>query len=157
MKTIFLAILVMFSLATHGQRMVVVAAGDFDRHEQGSLSWTLGQAATGHFTGSNMILTQGFQQSNLEVTTSTRFYPEMEGKITAYPNPVRNRLAVHLQDMDEISLSFQLFDLEGRLLKEEKIHSNPRRIHFNGMPSGKYILRITSGKKIIKTFKLIKR
>lgn len=64
-KVFFLIINILLFLLVKGQTIspeVVATSGDFFSTSSVSLSWTCGEIMTETFTGSNIILTQGFQQ-----------------------------------------------------------------------------------------------
>jgi len=157
MKTIGLIILVLLSLAAKGQHQVVSAAGDFDRNESGSVSWTLGQVVTNTLSGSEIIVTQGFQQISLEVVTSARHDIEVQSQVKAYPNPVANQITLEMGKMENLALSFELYNLQGQLIKKKKIDTNYQRINMESEPSGEYLLRILSDEEPVESFKIIKR
>ena len=56
---------------------------------------------------------------------------------------------------NKLQLSFELLNLQGQMLLQEKINSHPQSISYDGLPKGLYIYRITDNGKIIQTGKLI--
>jgi hypothetical protein len=157
MKTIGLITFLLLSLAARGQHQVVATAGDFDQNESGSVSWTLGQVVTPTLSGTDMVLTQGFQQVSLEVVASNAPGLDAQAKVKAYPNPVANRITVEVGDLSNSTLSFELYTLQGQLVKKKSIHTDHQRINMEGKPSGEYLLRILSDGKPVESFKIIKR
>ena len=149
--------MILLSLTAHGQHQAVTTAGDFDQNESGSVSWTLGQIVTATHSGSDIILTQGFQQISLEVVTSTRHDIDVRRQVKAYPNPVAGQITIETSDLSNKTLSFELYNLQGQLIKKKKMNANYQRINMESEPSGEYLLRILSDGKPVESFKIIKR
>lgn len=150
-------LLLLLSLSVAGQRQVVSTAGEFNRNSDGSLSWTLGELTISTWSSSETMLTQGFQQSNLVV--STRIEPAAGSvfRAIAYPNPVRDRMSVEVDNWSKTTLYLELYDMNGRLLHKQQVQSNPSRLDFGGHPAGEYILQLKKAGKLIQSFKIIKR
>ena len=53
--------------------------------------------------------------------------------------------------------SYQLYDLQGRLLKQNTINQNETQIDLNDLSSSIYILQVYINNKILKTFKILKK
>lgn len=147
----------MLSITANGQRQVIATAGDSDENAEGSLSWTIGELAVATWSSSGTMITQGFQQSNLEV--STLIEPDAGSGFwaIAYPNPVRDRMSVEVENWSKTTLYLELYDMSGRLLHKQQVQSNPSRLDFGEHPAGEYILQLMTAKKRIQSFKIIKR
>jgi len=65
-KLLLLSVVCFVVVSANGQSIsssVVASAGGYSEAGEISLSWTLGELAVETFTASELILTQGFQQS----------------------------------------------------------------------------------------------
>ena len=131
------------------------AAGGNAVGDGGFVSFSVGQTAFSANAGSNGSVTQGVQQP-YEISVLSVSENAENINLSVYPNPSTDYL--YLTSSDEISgLSYQLFDMNGRLLKSEKITENQTNIDMQGLVSATYFVTINKGNKTVKSFKIIKR
>ena len=70
-----------------------------------------------------------------------------EGNITIYPNPTDELLTIQFKDVEiKEDIIFQLYDINGRLVKSRKTKNNKTTINLSNNTAGTYILKIISGK-----------
>ena len=81
----------------------------------------------------------------------------IEGGLKIYPNPAANELYFVCNFDNAITLKIHLYDLSGRLLKEETLINTKKtqKIDLQDLMSGVYIYKIIEGNTIIKTSKII--
>lgn len=157
MKTISgILFFLLLSFSLNAQLQVISSAGDHAKSSNGSISWTLGEVVTATHSGSGVLLTQGFQQSNLEITTAVEEPQNLEIQIRAYPNPVQNRLTVEIQHREDVPLSLQLYDINGKLLKSRQIKTSRQNLNLEEYAQGQYILQVRSGQDLMKSFQIVK-
>ena len=156
-QILFFMLLFLSGGALSAQLQVIATAGDVNENDNGSISWTLGETVVGTLETSDGIVTQGFQQSNLEVTTTVEEPEDLDIQTTAYPNPVQNQLTVEVQNQENLELHYQLFDLNGKLLQEEPVEASRFTLSLGEYPAGQYILQIRSDQELIKSFNIVKR
>lgn len=123
----------------------------------GSSSYSVGQVTYQTHTGTGGSVTQGVQQP-FEISTVTRI-EEAKGinlKVSAYPNPTTDYLTLEVKDFELSSLHFQLFDIQGKLLRSSKITDNQTSIVMSNLVPATYFVRVSQGSKEVKTFKIIK-
>ena len=77
------------------------------------------------------------------------------GKIFIYPNPVKDELEVSLQ-IPAKGLTYRIFDLSGKQLYANPIHSETTKIQMQNFRAGVYVLNIEQGGQFIQSFKIIK-
>ena len=131
------------------------AAGGNAAGDGGFVSFSVGQTAFSANVGSNGSVTQGVQQP-YEISVLSVSEQAENISLSAYPNPSTDYL--YLTSSEEISdLSYQLFDMNGRLLKSKKIVGNQSNIDMQGLVSATYFVKINQGNKTVKTFKIIKK
>ena len=147
--------MIIFINISHAQEAVVSGGGYF-KQSNASISWSLGEIMTETFRSENVILTQGFQQSQLTIT-SVEEHPELAFKIDAFPNPVREYVNLKIDADNFDNLDYQLYDMKGFLIKHKKIDSEITHISLADQKPAIYILRITEGNKVLKTFRIIKQ
>ncbi len=133
---------------------VISSSGDYFENATGSVSWTLGEAVTETFTDGTNILTQGFQQSRLSAVSVFEL-KDIGITVSVAPNPTVDFINLSINDTKKIS--YELFDLNGKIIKQAKIHSNDTKISFSGYSYAVYFLKIKKDNKIIKTFKIVKQ
>ncbi len=123
----------------------------------GSVSYSVGQVVYTSSTGINGSVSQGVQQPyEISVVTAIEKTKGINLSVTAYPNPTTDFLQLKIENEEIKDLSFQLYDLQGKLLRSEKITSNQSSINMGNIISSTYFLKVISGNKTIKEFKIIK-
>ena len=160
MKQIIIIFFVVFSLNTFSQQLspeVIASAGDHFENGDISLSWTLGEPVIATFEG-NYILTQGFHQ-DLYIITAIDEIKIDNISIDIYPNPTPNFVNIKINSEKQINgdCFIQLYDANGRLIKEEKSNSSNNTIKWNlqSFERSHYIIKVVYGAQT-KTFKIIK-
>ena len=156
-KHLKISILLAMLLVSFGLQAQVSmnAAGGNAAGDGGSVSFSVGQTAFSANAGSNGSVTQGVQQP-YEISVLSVAEQAENISLSVYPNPSTDYL--YLTSSDENSdLSYQLFDMNGRLLKSEKITENQTNIDMQGLVSATYFVKVNQGNKTVKTFKIIKR
>lgn len=156
MKVITLLILILSSVTLSAQLQVVSSAGNVGETSDAIISWTLGEVVAATYSNSNTTLTQGFQQSNLEISTAVEQPHNLKVQVEAYPNPVQNKLIVEVDNNEGLDLSLQLYDINGRLLLKRQLNNSRQNLNLEKYGQGQYILRIHSDKGLIKTFNIVK-
>ena len=109
-------------------------------------------------TGVTGTIVQGVQQPfEISVMTSYNDRWEISLKYMVYPNPTTDNLILKVKNAESLNLSFQLYDINGRLLKSNKITGDKTNINVNDLIPSEYFLKVIDQKdKEIKTFKIIK-
>ncbi len=102
-------------------------------------------------------MVEGVQQPyEISVVTSIEEATGINLQASAYPNPVTDHLTLRIDDYDIIDLSYQLFDINGRLLKNNQVTMNETIITMIHFTAGIYFLKVIDNSRDIKTFKIIK-
>ena len=123
----------------------------------GSASYSVGQVVYTTYTSTNGSVAQGVQQPfEISVVTGLEEANGINLQCSAYPNPTTDYLTLEVKDFNLSSLTFQLFDMSGKLLETIKIAGNQTSIVMSNLLPATYFLKITDNKKEIKTFKIIK-
>jgi membrane-bound inhibitor of C-type lysozyme len=153
--TIFI-ILIALSIQVNAQLQVIASSGGHEESSESSIAWTLGEVVIAAHTKSGVMLTQGFHQSNLEITTAVDESHSLDIQVKAYPNPVQNKLTVEVDNNEAMDLSLQLFDINGRLLLKRQLNNSRQNLNLEKYAQGQYILWIRSDKGLIKSFNIVK-
>lgn len=123
----------------------------------GSVSYSVGQVVYTTNTGTNGSVAQGVQQPyEISVVTAIEGAKGINLSVTAYPNPTTNNLTLSTGEFDISNLSFQLYDMNGKLLQNEKITGNQTSIVMSDLVPATYFVKVIQGSKEVKTFKIIK-
>ena len=75
--------------------------------------------------------------------------------IQLFPNPTTNYLTLKIEEAYK-SASYQLIDLQGKVIKSNKVDGDETTIKMEGLPTSIYFLSISDNNQLIKTFKIIK-
>jgi hypothetical protein len=122
------------------------------------VSYSVGQVANQTLTGTNGSVEQGVQQPyEITVVTAIEQAKGISLSVTAYPNPVTDYLTLSIDKYDISDLSYQLYDMKGKLLQSEKITGNQTRIVMSNLFPASYFVIVNQGNKEVKTFKIIKK
>jgi len=160
-KIIIFTIGILCMLSVSGQQLcpeVISSAGDYFKGSEATLSWTIGETVIETFTGTNCILTQGFQQPFISVTGIKKL-EDKNLKIKVFPNPASDFLNVRFIATEKIDLIIELIDLNGKVLLNEKVVTDQliKQINLKYVKPGSYFLRIrTANGKILEIYKIQK-
>lgn len=151
----FFIIVLGTSLVAHSQQSEVVSGGHAGGGG-GTMSYSVGQVVFTTNNASFGSLTQGVQQPfEIQTILSNEIFPIKLGFL-AYPNPTTALLTLDIGAFDFQNTTFQLFDLNGRLLIDKKVIEGKTKIDMDNYPHATYLLNVLNNNKIIKTFKILK-
>lgn len=155
LKKIFLGISIYMTFITLlNAQQVVSTGGDYMENTTGSISFTIGEMVIETLDNETNCLTQGFQQTILDVYTFNE-KPTDELNITIYPNPTRDYIKVKT-DSNE-SLKYQLCNMNGELMRQGDIREKESSISFLEYKPAIYLLRILGKNNKVKVFQVIKQ
>jgi len=133
-----------------------LAAGGEAAGSGGNLSYSIGQVDYILATGSGGSASQGVQQPFEIFVLGIDDHPEINLEIVVYPNPTTSNLKLQIGNFPINELSYQLYDLQGRLLLQQKIRNKVVQIPMEGLATAVYLLDVTENFFPIKSFKIIK-
>jgi len=146
-----------FSLSTVTAQESVNATGGDASGSGGSASYSVGQVVYTTNTGANGSVAQGVQQPfEISVVTAIEEAKGINLSISAYPNPTTDYLTLEVKEFELSNLRFQLYDMNGKLLQNEKITSNQTSIVMSNLVPATYFVKVIQSNKEVKTFKIIK-
>lgn len=143
------------SLGLYAQQITSVAGGDA-YGSGGTVSYTFGQTLYATNTSSDGTITQGVQQPYEIYTLGIDDRSDIILQCIAYPNPTYDFIMLKIENIEIKDLSFQLFDISGKLLASKNVESNEIKIEMINYISDIYLLEVIQDSKILKTFKIIK-
>jgi hypothetical protein len=135
----------------------VPATGGNASGSGGSVSYSVGQVVYTTNTGSNGSVAQGVQQPfEISVVTGIEEAKGINLSVSAYPNPTTDFLNLKVENYDNTNLSYQLFDISGKLLETKNITGIQTNIVMSNLVPATYFVKVTEGNKEVKTLKIIK-
>lgn len=166
-------IVVTFSLSTLTAQETINATGGEAFGSGGSVSYSVGQVFYQTHSGTGGSVAEGVQQPyEISVATTIEIVKEINLSVSAYPNPTTDYLILAINDNDNTSLSYQLFDIQGKLLQSEKITGSQTSIDMSNLVTATYFVKVIQDNKdvyqlksnevgakqfnVVKTFKVIK-
>ena len=140
---------------TYAQQAVPASGGNAVG-SGGSSSYTVGQVVYTTNSGANGSVAQGIQQP-YEISTLVGLeVTEINLELTAYPNPTNNVINLNIGNYKNEKLSYQLYDIQGRLLVVKPIKENRTSIVLQDFSGSSYLLNVLDNNQLIKTFRIIK-
>ncbi len=159
MKKISLLIPVLLCFGIFGlqAQQVLTSSGDNATGAGGTSSYTVGQIVYNTYTGTNGSAAQGVQQPfEISVVTGIEEALGISLEIMVYPNPTTEFITLKIETHEVLNLRYQLNDIKGSLLQDNKIEGNETSIVMSSLLPATYFLKVTDNKKVVKTFKIIK-
>jgi len=151
-----IALLLLSAGSLFAQEAIVASGGDISG-TGGSVSYTVGQIAYTTISGANGSVSQGAQQPfEISVVLAVDDNLGIDLTMTAYPNPTIDNLNLRIGNLTNENLSYELYDVLGRVVTANKITNTSTNIEMSRLPVATYFLRIKSENKEIKVFRIIK-
>lgn len=123
----------------------------------GSASYSVGQVVYTTNQGTNGSVAQGVQQPfEISVVVGIEEANDIKLLVSAYPNPSTDYLTLEVKDFKLSTLSFHLYDMQGKHLQTQKITSSQTSIVMSNLVPATYFVKVLEGNKEVKTFKIIK-
>jgi hypothetical protein len=152
-KTIISAVFIFLVGGLYAQESPVATGGEASG-TGGTVSYSVGQILYTTSSGTNRSVAHGVQQP-YEISILVGIHERsINLEISVYPNPTTNYLT--LKSEDNSNLSFQLYDLQGKIIEDKKVTANRTIITMEALAKATYFLRVTKNNQVIKTFKVIK-
>ena len=146
----------------HAQESVNATGGNASGNG-GTVTYTVGQTGYRTYEGNNGSVAEGMQQPfEISVVTAVEGTEEVILSVSVYPNPTVDFLTLSMYDEvtasnDLPQYSYQLIDMNGKLLQGARITDNQTGIAMSNLLPATYLLKVISGNKEVKTFKVVKK
>jgi hypothetical protein len=140
----------------------IPASGGNASGSGGTVSYSVGQVVYTTNTGTNGSVAQGVQQPyEISVINGIENSMKINLSCTAYPNPATFCLTLKTENAETENLSYQLYDISGKLLENKKVVSTETTIYLGHRPVATYLLKVILTNQAslpteIKTFKIVK-
>ena len=160
LKFIFTLLFLSFSIAgafAQNLHQSINGGGGDATGTGGTVSYSVGQTFYTDASGSSGSISPGVQQPyEISVVTAIEDTEDIRLVIEAFPNPTNSFLLLRISGNRTEPMSYQLYDLFGKLLQSERIVDTATPIDLNSLAKATYLLRVTSATQEFKTFKIIK-
>ena len=138
------------------QSSVNTAGGDGSGNG-GSVSFSIGQPIYQTRSGSNGSAAEGVQQPyEISVLSVSEGVAGINLLVQAYPNPTTDYLTIDILDFEISNLTYQLYDIQGKLIQNEQIISSQTNVVMRNLVPATYIIKVIQKNKELKSFKIIK-
>lgn len=150
--------LFLFCLALTGLKAQqgATATGGNASGSGGTASYSIGQVSYINITNSNGYINEGVQQPYEFFTVGITENNNINLSYSVYPNPTASTVNLKVENTSLENLSYQLYDISGKLLINQKITSNITSITMGNFASANYLLKVTDNNKEVQTIKIIK-
>jgi hypothetical protein len=158
-RKLYLAALILgcFGMTGLYAQDVIPAAGGNASGSGGTASYSIGQFIYTTYSGTNGSIAQGVQQP-YEISNVIGIDDDKEITLqcSVFPNPSNGFLTLKVKLNDKKNMSYQVFDLNGKLLKKNKIDAEETSIVMSDLISSTYFIKVIDNNNVLKTFKIIK-
>lgn len=89
-------------------------------------------------------------------TVSVGEEKEAERYVSVYPNPMDNDLYIDVKDYYPQAAKVILYDLQGRVVKEQRLYHGSNYMYVGGLPAGMYMYKVEDGGIEMKVGKVVK-
>lgn len=138
-------------------QQVFVASGGATSGSGGSVSFSLGQVFYTEALGTGGHAFQGIQiPYEIFVVSGIEETNQVQLNYMVFPNPVDEYLVLRIDHFPIENIIFQLYDANGRFLREAKIDREETVLPFGKYRAGSYFLRVIKNGTEVKLFKIIK-
>ena len=133
----------------------IVTSGLTKTTTSGNISYTVGQLDYVGLKNNTAQINLGVQQAYVISTVSV--VEVLKAKfITVYPNPTSDNIVIDIKSQEFLNPMVRLFNIEGKLLIEEKIFQDKFILHLRDFPVSSYFVKVYDQQNEIETFKIIK-
>lgn len=143
----------------YSQSAIVPVGGDAQSNN-GSVSYTVGQIAVQTSENSNGVTVgEGVQQPYEIQTVGVDDYPQITLNAVLYPNPTENIAQLQLNgfEIPVDGLCANLYDGNGKMLQNLTVSDELTTFQIGQYATGTYYLELRDGKRVLKTFKVIRK
>lgn len=146
----------MANINLHAQKGTLSSGGDASG-SAGSVSYSVGQIDYLAPESPNGKVNQGLQVP-YEVFVETGLEETGIGiNVDVFPNPTKHSVFLRVDDWQNGTFSYELFDLQGKLLRTEQIIEEKTLLSLEDYSASVYMLLVKQDQKSVKTFRIIKK
>ncbi len=134
---------------------IAASGGDYFKTTNGSLSITIGEPVIETFVANEHILTQGFQQNLMFLVIGVED-PENMTSFSIFPNPVKNKLKIRIDNGGDQKISYSLSTMKGKIISKGQFEPVETELEVGQLPSGTYLLKLITDQRVDKVYKVVK-
>lgn len=137
----------------------IITSGSNATGSSGTVAYSIGQVFyTYNGVGSVYNVAQGVQQFGKDEVLDVPDIDKPTTQIFVSPNPTIDFVTISMSglELESAQRSYKLYDIQGRLLRQNKIDQIETQVSLNNLSSSIYILVVYVDNKIFKTFKIVK-
>lgn len=139
----------------HAQESPTASGGDATG-SGGTVAYSVGQAVYTSNTSTSGTVSQGVQQS-YEIFTFGINETELNISLSVFPNPTADHLTLQISDYNNEKLSYQLYDMQGKLLNNGQVTTQQTQINTADLPKATYFIHVVNQEnQKVQSFKIIK-
>ncbi len=132
------------------------AAGGDATGSGGSVAYSVGQVVYTVNNSPSGTVSQGVQQA-YEIFLIGINETQLNNLLSIFPNPIVDNLTLQISDYNNEKLSYQLFDMQGKLLSNAQIIAQQTQIKTASLPPATYFIKVLNQEnKHVQSFKIIK-
>ncbi len=155
---LYLSLILSESIAA--QNVTSSAGGDIQSSNGSSISYTLGQVAYTTIVSADKSFAEGVQQTYALHVSPIDPGDDTDGvsiNCSVFPNPTSNNVTINIKNADPTAFQYLLYTSNRKLITQNKIQSSSTVVSMVDLPTGAYLLTISSSKKnLMRIFKIIK-
>jgi hypothetical protein len=121
----------------------------------GTVAYSIGQVVYTANASSSGSASQGVQQAyKINRLNINEAKPNIS--LSVFPNPTIDKLILQIQDFKNENLSYQLFDMQGKLISHGEVVSQYTEVNTSYLPPAGYLIYLVKENIPIQSFKIIK-
>ena len=135
------------------------ASGNNATGSSGTVTYSIGQVFYTYIGESVYNVAQGIQHEEIQASHPIEDIIEPTTEIFIYPNPTSDIVNIKMKasEFEKGPKFYQLYDYQGRLLKQNTITETESKINLSNLSPSVYILRVYANNTVLKTFKILKK
>lgn len=138
----------------------IITSGSNATGSSGSVTYSIGQVFYTYIGLQTVYnVEQGIQHQEKDENLGTPEIEKPTTEIFVFPNPTADfvNLSMKGDELESANRSYRLYDLQGRLLKQNIITQTETQVSLNNFSSSLYILTVYVDNKLYKSFKILKK
>ncbi len=142
-------------LTTQAQQVSNATGGDATG-SGGTVAYSVGQVVYTTNTSISGTVSQGVQQP-FEIFSIGINETGLNISLLVFPNPTADNLTLQVSDYNSEKLSYEVFDMQGKLLNNGQIETQQTQINTGNLASATYFIHVLNKEnKKVQSFKIIK-
>ena len=155
-KLLICIVFLFFGLIGYTQSVIATSGSDISG-SGGTVNYTVGQITYNLHLDTTGSVSEGVHQAYEVSIVLGLEENNVQLELSTYPNPTANSIHLIIKNIENEKLSYQLYNIQGKLLEKNKINNSNTIINMGHLPTSIYFLKVTTNQKLTKTFKIIKK